>query len=67
MPKPWTGKVVGTLHTQGISQGELADKMGVTEAYLSMILKSKREPPNIKNKVFEALKSLVEEKRGDSE
>ncbi len=67
MPKAWTGKVVGILHTQDISQGELADKMGVTEAYLSMILKSKREPPNIQKKVFEALDSLVKEKRGDSE
>lgn len=67
MPKAWTGKVIGIMHCGGISQAELAEKLDITEAYLSMILNSKREPPNIEQRIKDALKSIQEEKRGETE
>lgn len=63
MPKEWTGEIVKTLHINEISQSELAEEMNCTKEYVSMILNSKREPPDIQNRVEEAISSIIKKKQ----
>ena len=41
--EPWTGHVVGRMHTYGIKREELASRCGYTPQYLSMLLNGKKE------------------------
>lgn len=66
MPKAWTGEVVKQLHINGIAQKELAEEMGYTKEYMSMVLNSKREPSDVQTRIEEAISSIIK-KRGDSE
>ena len=66
MPKEWTGEVVKQLHINGIAQKELAEEMGYTKEYMSMVLNSKREPSDVQTRIEEAISSIIK-KRGDSE
>jgi hypothetical protein len=40
--EPWTGNVVGRMHTYGIKGEELAKRCGWSNQYLSMILNGKK-------------------------
>ena len=66
MPKEWTGEVVKQLHINGIAQKELAEEMGYTKEYMSMVLNSKREPSDVQTRIEEAISSIIK-KRGVSE
>jgi len=58
----WTGDVIGKLHVHGLSIKELAESMGYTHEYLSIILNGKREPKGIQKKVECAVNKLIEQK-----
>ena len=62
MPAVWTGELVGEMHNAGISAKDLAKEMGLTPAYLSMILNGHREPPGAEEKLRAALERLKEQK-----
>ena len=64
MRPEWTGDVVSKLHVYGISIKELAESMGYSNEYLSVILNGKREPVGIQNKVEEAVNKLIKSKEG---
>lgn len=61
MPAQWTAEIVGILHANRIKQTELAEHMGVTPQYLSMVLNGKREPDGAEQKARDALKQLLSE------
>lgn len=61
MPEPWTGEVVGALHVHNKTCKELADKMGIHEKYLSVILNGHRNPKGAETKVKSALAELLKE------
>jgi transcriptional regulator with XRE-family HTH domain len=50
------------MHNAGISARDLAKEMGLTPAYLSMILNGHREPPGAEEKLRAALERLKEQK-----
>lgn len=58
MPANWTGEVVGEMHVAKITNRDIAREMGVTAAYISMILNGDREPPWAEERVREALARL---------
>jgi predicted transcriptional regulator len=64
MPEKWTGKVVGKMHVESITQFELASELGVTKNYVSMILHGKRNPPDAKERFNNALDRVIEKKKG---
>lgn len=66
MPKEWTGEAVKALHLNGIAQSELAEEMNCTKEYISMILNSKREPPDIQNRIEEAISSIIRRKQEEA-
>lgn len=61
MPEKWTGSVVGKMHVNCITYDELAEKLGYTKAYISMILNGSRHPANAKEKINAALDELIRE------
>ena len=58
MPAKWTGDVVAALHINGITQAELAAKMGVTVPYISMLLNGKKNSAGAKDRMMEAIQQI---------
>ena len=50
------------MHNNGIKQCELAEKLGITNAYAGMILRGERKPPDIRKKMESALDELIANK-----
>lgn len=59
MPKKWTGKLVGTMHDFKISKTMLADHMGVTREYVSMVLNEHRNPAGAQERFTQAVNELI--------
>lgn len=59
MPKDWTGDLVGLMHNKKISSTQLANQLGVTLQYVSMVLNGKREPSGAEEKFRAALEELI--------
>lgn len=62
MPETWTGNLIGEMHNKGITYGDLAEEMGVTKAYISMILNSKRKPDGICERMVNAVAEISKRK-----
>lgn len=55
----WLGDFVGRMHRHRITITQLAQEMGVTREYLSMILNGHREPDGIEKRMNDALDNLI--------
>lgn len=56
----WIGDFVGRMHQHRITITQVAQEMGVTREYLSMILNGHREPSGIKERMNDALDRLIQ-------
>lgn len=65
MPEKWTGRLIGKMHNEMVSQDDLAKELGVTKAYVSMILNSRRKPDGIQERIEAAFESVVSKRKGD--
>lgn len=63
MPEKWTGRLIGRMHNERITYQDLAAELGVTKAYISMILNGRRSPDGIRNRMEGAIDHLVRKKR----
>lgn len=63
----WTGRAVGKMHTNRISFEEVAAEMGVSRAYISMILNGRRKPPDARKRVEGAIDAIIERRAEDKE
>lgn len=54
----WIGEVVGLMHTNGISKKKLAEHMGMTPEYISMVLNGHREPSDIEERLRKAIDEI---------
>lgn len=66
MPEKWTGKLIGEMHNAGVTYQELADEMGVTKPYVSMLLNSRRSPKGVQERMESAFRALLQKKSGES-
>lgn len=64
MPAQWTGDLVGKMHNNGVAKVELANKLGVTKAWVSMVLNGHRSPKDAEQRFNAALDELIREKEG---
>ena len=44
MPEEWTGRLIGEMHNADISRAEVAKELGVSTAYVTMVLNGIRTP-----------------------
>lgn len=66
MPEKWTGRLVGRLHNEKITYEELAKELGVTKAYISMILNGARKPDGIRERMEAAVNSIIERRKSEA-
>jgi len=63
LPEKWTGDVVAKMHVNRISYETLAEKLGFTKSYVSMVLNGSRRPPGAEKKFSAALDEILKERR----
>ena len=62
MPKKWTGNLEGLMHDEKVSFSELAEELGVTNRYVSMVLNEHRCPAGAEERFTSALARIIERK-----
>ena len=67
MPAQWTGDMVGKMHNNRITMTQVAEKLGVTKAYVCMVLNGHRNPKGAEQRVMAALDELIKEKEVGNE
>lgn len=58
MADRWTADVIGELHIARISKKRLAEEIGITPEYLSMILNGHRAPDGAEQKIRDAISRI---------
>lgn len=58
----WTGELIGKMHNNCVTFDDLAQKLGLTKGYVSMILHCKRTPANAKERFETALEEIIKER-----
>lgn len=66
MPAQWTGDVIGEMHLKKIPKKRLAEYMGVTPEYVSMVLNGHREPEGAEQRFRAAVEALIQEHGKDT-
>lgn len=59
MIEEWTGHLLGKMHNNRVNASELATELGVTKAYISMILNGTRKPADAKSKLEAAVDAII--------
>ena len=59
MPAKWTADLIGEMHLNGVSKRRLAEQMGLTPEYVSMVLNGHREPDGAEERFRAAVKSII--------
>ena len=67
MNEKWTGVLVGKMHNERVSFVDLAHEMGVTKAYVSMILHGARKPKGIEQRMNAAFDSIIKKRKSATE
>ena len=63
MPEKWTGRLIGRMHNERVTYDELGAEMGMTKAYVSMILNSKRKPEGIQERMETAFNAIIQRRK----
>ena len=58
----WSGEIKSIMHVHHITNGELAQRLGVTKNYVSMVLNGRRKPLNAEEKFTNAVKEIAKER-----
>ena len=64
MPAQWTADLIGEMHLARVSKKQLAERLGVTPEYVSMVLNGHRDPDGACARFREALNQIREEQEG---
>ena len=64
MIEEWTGHLIGKMHNNGVNASDLAAELGVTKAYVSMILNGVRKPADAQVKLETAVDAIIARRRG---
>ncbi len=67
MPEKWTGRLIGTMHNENITYDDLAEELGVTKSYVSMILNGSRKPNGIRARMEGAVNEVIQKRRNKEE
>jgi predicted transcriptional regulator len=65
LTKKWTGDLVGLMHNHKISKTELANELGVTREYVSMVLNEHRDPAGARERFEGAVNRLIAQKQNE--
>ena len=63
MPAQWTADLIGEMHLARVSKKQLAEHLGVTPEYVSMVLNGHRDPDGAAGRFREALTQIIFDQR----
>lgn len=63
MPEKWTGQLIGKMHNSRVTYDEIARKLGVGKAYVSMVLNGARSPKDAKQRFNAAYEAVIAERK----
>ena len=63
MPEKWTANIVAKLHLNKITKKRLAEQLGDTPEYISMVLNGHKTPKGAEQKFNAALDELIKTKQ----
>ena len=66
MVEKWTGKLIGKMHNNRVSLTDVAQELGVTKAYVSMILNGTRKPPEAQRRLETAVDAIIARKKSQT-
>lgn len=58
MPEEWTGVLLGKMHNAGVTQTDMANELGYSRAYVSMVFRSVRGK-NSRQAFEQAFESII--------
>lgn len=59
LPKKWTGNLVGLMHDHKITKTQLAEHLGVSREYVSMVLNEHRVPAGAETRFRAAVEEII--------
>ncbi len=63
MPAQWTAEIIGKMHMHRIAKKRLAEHLGVTPEYVSMVLNGHRTPSGAEERFQNALADIIREQK----
>lgn len=63
MPKEWTAELVGLMHLHRITMSELANHLGISKQYASMVFNGHRDPPEAEVRFQKAVAEIIQERK----
>lgn len=63
MRENWMGELIGQMHNAGVSRKEIAAELGVTPAYVTMLLNGIRTPEGAEMKLRSAFETVREKRK----
>ena len=61
----WSGELKALMHIHKITNVQLANQLGVTKNYVSMVLNGRRRPLNAQQKFANAVNEIIKEKENE--
>ena len=61
----WAGQLIGDMYDAHVSARQLADYMGLTPEYVSMVLNGKKTPKGAAQRLRSALQEMCNGKAGE--
>ena len=59
----WIGDLVGQMHNNKVSKTQLAEHMGVSREYVSMVLNGHRNPAGAKSRFQAAVNEIIDQRK----
>lgn len=60
MPETWTGELICKMHNARITKGDLAQEMGVSKPYVSMVLNGVRNTKGMQERMEIAVARIIQ-------
>ena len=60
MPAQWTAELIGEMHLNGVTKRQLAEQLGMTPEYISMVLNGHREPNGAEERFRTAVQEIIQ-------
>lgn len=64
MPAQWTGELIGKMHIERVTAKAMAEELGVTPEYVSMVLNGHKSPNGAEERFLAAFREILR-KRGE--
>lgn len=63
----WIAEAVGKMHINHITQKNIAERLDVTNDYISMILLGKKMPKNAEERITNAINEIIAERQSNNQ